>query len=491
MLSGSKDGVFRSAGYGAPCARRGTLRPYSGRAQSEAQTSTGHRGSFLHLTMDSLAFMRVFERGAYPFGMNILLPAPTPSSRQLTMVGHIDATPPELEPLETAEIDQLEKGWRPDAQVCLSISRRTTSCLRRAVTGGLQLGASGLCAAASTALGPPGAVLGLVGLGFQVWGLRSLVRAGLDILVKSEPAWSGTRTYEVGPDVRSHRIDSPLVSIRPALKPEPSELTHFMADALQRFPAQVTACMVSGHGTAYQSLAGFDVAQWKQMLEDVAVQSGRKFDVLVCESCLTGNLEALRQLKDTARYAVVSAQTMEAEGLPWTSIMKGLPSVGLTAEGFARSIVAQADAAGAVQTLAVVDLARIEPLAEAVENLGGALRQAVAAGEAAQVADALGGARVLGLKNPIVQSLFSMRDLGEIAARVEKHVNDPASRNAARAVTQACRQAVVTGVTDADHAGSSFISVQGPQRFFLADDYRKKTGFEAWSGLLTDLSARR
>lgn len=423
--------------------------------------------------------------------MQISLPTSTPSARQLTLVGHIDATPRELEPLETDEIDQMEKGWRPDAQVCLSISRRSTSCVQRAVKGGLQLGASALCAAASTALGPPGAVLGLVGLGLQVWGLRTLVGAGLDSLMKSEPAWSGTRIYEVGPDVRPHRIDSPPVSSRPALKPEPSEITHFMADSLRRFPAQVMACMISGHGTAYQALAGFDVAQWKQMLEDVARQSGRKLDVLVCESCLTGNLEALRQLKDTARYAVVSAQTMEAEGLPWTSIMNGLPSSGLTAEGFARSIVEKADAAGAVQTLAVVDLSRIEPLAEAVENMGGALRQAVAAGEVAAVTQALGGARALGLKNPIAQSLFSMRDLGEIAARVEKQVNDPAARAAARAVTQACRQAVVTGATDADHAGSSFISVQGPQRFFLADDYREKTGFEAWSGLLTDLSARR
>lgn len=413
-----------------------------------------------------------------------------PSPRRLTLMGHIDATPRELEPHETAEIDQFEQAWRPDTQVCMSISRRSKSCARQAVEGGLQIGAAQVCDALAATLGPTGAVFGLASLVLQIAGLRNVIGAGLGAVTRREPAWNGTRVYEVGPNLRNDRIDSPPVAQSASTQPEPAEITSFMVATMKRFPAQVTACMISGHGMAYQSLAGFEMQQWKQVLEDTARQSGRKIDVLVCESCLTGNLEALQMLSGAARYAVVSAQTMRAEGLPWKPIIDSLPAGRLTAEGFARSIVREADKHGAIETLAVIDLQKVAPLMRSVEALGSALTAAVEAGEADAVKAALREAQALGSRNPLSQALFSVRDVGQIADAVVKQVQAPEAVSAAHQVKQACHVAVLTGATDVDHKKSSFISVQGPQRVFDSESYRAQTGFASWGTLLETLASR-
>lgn len=421
---------------------------------------------------------------------NTLAPSPPRSLPVLTFLAHVDATS-NLEPCLVAEVDRLEQAYRPDTRVRVELSRKSRP---PAVTIGL--GAAEIVAAAvvakvaAPAAGPLAPLVMWGGSLVLADGVSHLVAANRDIKMHHEPAWNGTRIYDIGPDVEKGRIDSPLVGQSDVLKPSVPELARFIADGMKKYPAQVTAVMASGHGMAYtEECSGYTVKDLKKALDDAASRSGKKVDVVVLEACLMGNLESLRILEDSARYAVVSEETMGGMGLPWQNILGSLPKGSMTAEQFGKKIVDGSIATPGIDTVAVIDLQKVEPLSKAVENLAIELRRVVAQGGRSQVRAALKQAAAYprDFLGAVGRFAFDVRDLGELTDSVAANVTDPKAQQAAANVKSALRDTVVCATTSDEYQDAGHITIQGLRPFFNTGKYVQETGLSEWGALLADM----
>jgi len=406
----------------------------------------------------------------------------------LTFLAHIDATPKELEPYEVAEVDAFEKAYRPDTRVRVQLCRESTPVLQNLGLGLMEVAAVPIAAALAPTLGPLGFPVLLGGMFLAADGGKRFAQAYASWSHNREPAWNGTRVYDIGPDKRVGRIDSPIVEQRLEDKPDRTQLTRFLAEGMKKYPAQVTAVMLSGHGLAYKNCTGLGVAAVKEALDQASAQSGRKIDVLILEACLMGNLESLQTLSNSARYVVVSEETMGAAGMPWANIMQSLPKDHLTAEQFGRNIMDWSTDDGNLDTLAVIDLQKIAPLSNSVESLAHELRRVVAQGGKSEVRAALRHAPAYPRwTDPLDRMSFNMRDLGGVVDGVKARIPDARVQQAADRVKAALQDAVVSSTHRPKYASAGDISIQSTQPFFKTEKYVNQTGFREWGALLHDL----
>lgn len=406
----------------------------------------------------------------------------------LTLLAHVDATPHDLEPFEVAEIDSFEQAHRSDARVRVQLSRQSRCAPVQIGLGLLEMATMPIAYAASVTLGPLGlaAAAGATLLGFD--GAQRLIDGIRSLTKHREPSWNGTRVYDIGSD-RTKALDSPRVLESDQRRPTVRQLGQFIADGMKQYPAQVTAFMASGHGLAYESCSGYSLSSLKKALDDAAAQSGRKVDVVILEACLMGNLESLDMLKDSARYAVVSEETMGAAGLPWKHIVGTLPQGSMTPAQFGQKIVDGCVGADGIDTVAVIDLQKVAPLTQSVNHLARELRRVVAGGGKSEVRSALRHASAYpqGFFDPLTRFSFDVRDLGDLCDSVYGRIADARVRDAADKVRTALEKAVVSSTTSKKYAGASHVTIQGPKPFFKADAYAQKTGFGEWGLLLRDL----
>lgn len=426
-----------------------------------------------------------------------------PRPAQLTFLAHVDATPHDLEVWETAEVESFEKSWRPDTNMVVQLQRDPAPLTGRIATAALELAAvpvAGAAAVGMVTLGlaaatllpaaiavATGVMLAGAGLAAAVHGGSRLVDTLQERAARKEPVWSGTRTFEIGPDT-SPRIDSKVVAESPRTEPRASDITRFLAANMQKYPARVTSVLVGGHGLAWQECAQHPVTTLRQCLEDSARQAGRKPDVLVLESCLMSNLESLNTLRDTARYAIVSEETMGASGLPWQEVFDDLPSHGLTAQSFGRRVIDASAKSDQIDTLALIDLQKVAPLASAVEALAKTLRKAVTAGHGDAVRAALDGSLSFPKGSTTAdRAWFDVRDLGQITRSVRRGVPDPAVKQAAEQVDACLRDAVVASTSSDGYKAATHISIQGHDQDLDTREYVGETGFREWARLLEDI----
>jgi hypothetical protein len=415
-----------------------------------------------------------------------------PPRPQLTLLAHVDATPHDLEVWETAEVESFEKAWRPDANVVVQLRRDPVWLPGKIALGGLEFAALPFAAhmlvsgglpllSSPVGVGIAACTLGLGMLG--AWkGARTILEARTEMKARKEPMWHGVREFAVGPD-RTPAIDSEPVNATRDEEVTQDSVTRFLADNMKKYPSSVTAVMFSGHGLAWEECASYPVESIRKALEESARQAGRKPDVVILEACLMSNLEALDRLKDTARYAIVSEETMGASGLPWKSIIDGLPKSGLTAEKFGRLVVRESKDSEEIDTLALVDLSRIGALSASFARLASELRRVVADGRGDAVRAALEEAGAF----PRQEDAASLRDLGQLTEALTERVDDPDVARAAADVQARMGEAIVASTSSPEYDDVTHMTVQGDGPGLDSKDYAKETGFQSWTALLEDL----
>lgn len=172
---------------------------------------------------------------------------------------------------------------------------------------------------------------------------------------------------------------------------------------------------------------------------------GAKLDVIYFRACKMGNLEALYEIKDHARYAVASqavSSSTEHSNLVMPTILDDLAAQGLEARdiarnlsinGFAkRSTAPRGDYSG-FETIAAYDMARVGTLKSRLNTLLGALRRALP-----RHREAIAGAYDA---TPRLHEEFG--DLWSFARELQQRVGDRAVQKAAAAVRRAQREMLV------------------------------------------------
>lgn len=428
-----------------------------------------------------------------------------PAAPHWSLIAHIDASSPDLEPDETREVDVMEASPRQGVDVTVQLRRVVVSpeehrgdSLRHGTLAGLA-GVTALGAAAASVCALPLLVgLPLAGLALGVgWALGK--NQAQDALmswamattppVHQEPAWQGTRTFRLGEDREPGRIDAPVVHQSPDTDtPSPRALGEFFGREMKRFPSSRHAVMLSGHGMAWNNVIGLGLDEVGEALDHAKNVAGKRPDLLILESCLMGNLEALNLLGGTAGYAVVSEETMGSEGLPWERILGAASGMARTPQALGKAMVRLSpDGAGQVETLGLVDLDRVPRVASAVEELAGILKD-LAPSQRRELRAAFAAAESLPRGGaPGVPDGFLV-DLGSLLENLEERLPQPEVHQAADRVRAELKKALVAHGTSADYEYvATGLTIQGNARGLDTREYAEATGMTGWAGLLHEL----
>lgn len=131
----------------------------------------------------------------------------------------------------------------------------------------------------------------------------------------------------------------------------PTALTDFIKISMRRYPAKSYSLILNSHGggwygnprpmgstraifmTDETSIASGTILNTarsiKQALEENGA-AGRKFDMIILDSCNMGNIETVYELKDYTDYVVCSEALMPGEGIPYDRFMREVEELCVT-----------------------------------------------------------------------------------------------------------------------------------------------------------------
>ena len=207
-----------------------------------------------------------------------------------------------------------------------------------------------------------------------------------------------------------------------------------------------------------------DNAELKRVLAKIKKNLKRKIDILGMDACLMSMVEVAYQVRDMADYSVGSEESEPGEGWPYDRILRALAAKpGMTPEDLSKTIVGEYLAsygAGDNVTQSAMRLAKLTPLASAVDGLSKALKNALAT-EALRTALLTVRAQVQEYTRPYDDYC----DLLDLCARLEKNMPDETVRAACAGVKQAAQGAiVVAGCKGTAVVNSQGISIYFPKR---------------------------
>jgi hypothetical protein len=396
-------------------------------------------------------------------------PSPAPASRPVKVTAFLDASEEVVEPFGAKRVDSLEKA-RADAP-----QLEATACLYRSgatpghkmVKGLAMLGANiAVPVVGGLVGGPVGLAVGLAagaflffgGLGRQ--GIGEIESARLQRSQLPDPDWQGRRTYEIAAD-KTDGFDSAVTSDEPQeVKPAYGDFSELLRSSMD--PSKTNVVYLMGHGLGYRQAASMPVSEVRDSLQDAARRTGAKADVLVMESCLMGNMEALNELSSSATVAVVSEETLSVDAMPVREMMADAAKNGGTPQEIGRRMVEIAAHEKGIDTLAAIDLTRMPALMSSLDTLGKSLAADVQAGHGKEIKDAVKHA----MKYPQGKMMFLDRamikfsDLGNFLDQIPDLPVSSASAAAARTARQAMKDAVIAGMTGDGYGRSSGMSFQ-------------------------------
>jgi len=330
--------------------------------------------------------------------------------------------------------------------------------------------------------------------------------------------WTGARRYYVTQDADLNRVGSQLIAdIGEANMAEGNTLVDFVTWAMASYPADRYALIMSDHGmgwpggwtdpdpgTRSANTAPIAASLGNQMyldelesaLRTITRQTGvDKLDLVGLDACLMGQLEVFSTLAPYARYAVASEETEPALGWAYASFLEALArDPAMDGSELSRLIVNSyvrederivdddaraellrqgspmggwlsftlptsdqiADQMTRAVTLSAVDLARIQPLTNRVNELSLALQQA----DQRVIARAREYARsftsVFGRNVPA-----SYIDLGHLAGLIQQNTTG-AVQAAAGNVVAALDEAVIAETHGPDKSGATGVAIYFP-----------------------------
>lgn len=375
---------------------------------------------------------------------------------RLHIAAHVDATSPDIAAWESGSTEAFEKAYRPDVLVDVqlrhngtrdSIPLKKTETLKAMTKGrarkgwltALGLGAAGV--ALSGLPGPLGPILALSGLlgglGSVGYALTQSLEASLE-----HSAWvelpAGTHHLRIGPD-QSERLNSKPHFSQPETGPDPEALTRFLGESWQ--DSQSKVFLMAGHGQGYRSCAGFSLKEIATALRP------HQPDLVVFESCLMSNLEAMLKLQGCGNWCISSENVQAAGQGHWKALLETLPEGKLDGETLGRHLLSQGDKRGELtSTLALVDLNKIGSVGQSIEKLARQLRQKT------HLRPELRQAMQQATK--IDRAGADFRDLGSVIGHLSEVVDEPLLEK----VRLAHQQALPAGWSN---TGLSLLSIQG------------------------------
>lgn len=423
------------------------------------------------------------------------------------IISHIDASEHIIEPFATGEMQQLEniKAQNGDkVEVDAVVVRDTGNPYVKIGTGGAEglvilapsiagwaISRKKSAAAALVIFGIGGALsygLGKSGLGLDA--LRN-VASGVADLSSGEPVWNGTKVYHVEPN-SSKAIDSKTLNQTDALKPDTKTATDFIASQMKEYPKSTTVVHMVGHGLAYHASSGFDFKEYQKVLKDASEQAGRPIDLLVVESCLEGNVEAVISTMPSARYVIISEESIAAGILPdlmKQSLNEMMAQQGkdgqqtqIDAKQLGELMVKKGQQNKNLSTLALVDMEKVPALTKSVDQLGSLLAQESKAGRTSGIVDAVKGTPVYpagNVEGDMGQKL-GMGDLKTFAENILRAYGDTSTgkgevnreaaaspqaqqiRDAAKEVLEKLNDAVPAVTANGSYSGAGGLSIQLP-----------------------------
>lgn len=426
--------------------------------------------------------------------------APIRSPRPWTVLGHIDATAPDLEPYEMQRIAALDTIDKSNTNVVLDVRHapvnRTAKIAKAALAtasapvlalGGLIAGAA--IVASGGALLP--AVLVAGGGALEGALLASTSRSGYAQLrrLQWEPqnegtAWKGTRTMELG-STRGAPA-TVLGEIASTKAPEGKTLGSFLATNMKQYPAQRYAVILGGHGRARSGVGDISVDDMAQAMSTAHRETGRKVDALMLDSCLVGNFETLLPMSGDVRYAVVSEEPLYTGVFDWTSIINALQDRRPSAQDFGHLALHYSQYSRSPRTVSVVDMGMLPGLKGSLERLGESLNQAIDAGHRGAISKAFSAATKIQDMGAMERKTENKLDLGNLLEQLAD-VPDPAVQAAVADARRAYQAAVPSHGASEQFSTTTGLSIQGPLAWHNESGYAKETGMPQWSRLLGNM----
>jgi hypothetical protein len=398
------------------------------------------------------------------------------------VIAHIDATEGTIEPFMAGRLDAFEKA-KVDAGSGLEVSAelyRAGVTPKQKIMSGLKwLGAHvALPAIGAAIFGIPGLAVGLAldaglfALGMTRQAIGSLASGAMHRKSFPEPDWKGKKTYEIMAD-KTPGFDSKVTSEdASALKMKPEDFGAFTEQNLRKYPSSTTEVLFfAGHGMGYRSMASMRVKDIAAQLESAENNAGKKPGVILAESCLMGNLEALNEFVGKSKVAVFSEETLGATALPLQEMLKDAAQKGGSPEEIGRRMVKIAGESGQVQTLTAFDLDKLPKLNDAVDNLARNLTMELVGGKQKDIQKAMKGA----MKFPQGKMMFLERkilkfsDLGGFLAGIQERDLSPQTKAAAKEAEAALNDAIIERYTSSNYQKASGISIQAKPRSLLMD----------------------
>lgn len=414
--------------------------------------------------------------------------------KKWTVVGHIDAAS-NLEPDSMRHAACWQTVEPQDVNVVMQVRRKAykpkpaptpRSYQRKAIVAGVTAAVGFGMAGALASSSPVAAItLGALGAVSAYVAGQAIKKSVPPPQLKEapprhhEPAWEGTRTLELTASASGTRkqLDSPIVAETQQVKaPDPQELGRSLGRLLDSYPSEHRAIVFGGHGSAYQGWSAYSMDEMARALEAAAGE--KKIDLVIFDACLMGNLEALRKLAPHARYAIASEEIMYTGNRAWGLAFNDLKGAQQGPEELGKTIVKALGGHWESRTFSLIDLARLEPLAQKVEQLGDALNYGGEREAAAQALDV----RTFGN-----HAEHGYGDLGDVLEKLGQNIKGPAAQQAIEETRRALDEAVLANSTQMCYDHCHGLSVRVPTHRFDSGKYTRQTDMPRWASLLEHL----
>ena len=260
---------------------------------------------------------------------------------------------------------------------------------------------------------------------------------------------------------------------------DPAHLKKYLETATKEFPAKKYGLIFGDHGAGWPGILNdesadddsIDMTELFATLKDFTAKSG-KLELIGFDACLMANFEVARTVSPFAKTMVASEELEPGDGWNYTPLMTRLtarPEMDGVALG--KTIVdtyrefyfspAQRDQSTFI-TLSVIDLAKIDALANAISDLAIANQSFIKAGgrpSVVKVAQARSHTEEFG-KSP--HGATFNYDIVNFAQNVRVISPDPASVKLADAVIAANNTAIVYKVNGPTHPRAGGLSIYFP-----------------------------
>lgn len=254
----------------------------------------------------------------------------------------------------------------------------------------------------------------------------------------------GSRLYTVAEDQETSHIDSPCESVT-AGKNDAEKLKDVLKKQLETNPPDLLH--FRGHGHADIDVLGMKTSEFNTALTESTKATGKKFPVILLESCLMGNVNALQGLSDAAHFALVSEEVLNVTALPLERIL-GETKPDMSPRERALQIVEQVKGADKLDTLVAVDLSQLKQVGKATEKLKAGLRSEIENGKGKEVRDTLRACEPFPRKwntgyQKSLRGKLGLRDVGDVGNAIEKSDLSESTKEAAEMVKGSADRAII------------------------------------------------